>query len=121
TPFPLPSSCGNGIASRPMTGNTTAHHNGSRQSRGACARTAPAARTNQYATNPTKGPITIDQTTRGEEMANGRKKYCDSFPKPIHATTVAITQVANAGISAGKLNVPSKTSRTKSVPPNGAR
>jgi len=29
TLFPLPSSCGNGVASRPMTGNTTAHHNGS--------------------------------------------------------------------------------------------
>jgi hypothetical protein len=53
-------------------------------------------------------------------MANGGKEYCDSFPKPTQATTVAITQVAKAGISAGKLNVPSKTSRTKSVPPNGA-
>jgi hypothetical protein len=43
SPFPLPSSCGNGIASRPMTGNTTTHHNGSRQFRGACADRASRA------------------------------------------------------------------------------
>src|SRR4029077_2355542 len=110
---------GKGGDTTPKTENTPQHHNGSRQSRGACARTAPAARTNQYATNPNTGPMTIDQTTRGEEMANGGKEYCDSFPKPNRATTVAITQVAKAGISAGKPNAPSKTSRTKSVPPNG--
>jgi hypothetical protein len=64
TLFPLPNSCGNGVASRPMSGNTTAHHNGSRQSRGACARAAPAPRANQYAANPNTGPITTDQTHR---------------------------------------------------------
>jgi len=46
-PFPLPSSCGNRIASRPMLGNTTAHQIARRQFLGACARAASHKRSSR--------------------------------------------------------------------------
>src|ERR1700730_4032375 len=96
-PLPLPKSCGKGIESRPISGNAATHHKGRRQPRGAWARAARVARTNQYAVKPNSGPVTIDQTTRDLLIARGGTEYGVWSPRPIQATRAATADVAMAG------------------------
>src|SRR5471032_29663 len=118
-PLPLPSNCGNPPARKPITAKLIRLKRISLALRGACALALLVRRVKKNAATPKIGPITADHTSNDGVIASGIRWYCDSLPRPIHATSAAIAEVQIAGNSSCQLNAPNSTSSTNTAPPSG--
>ena len=85
----------------------------------ASARARLVKRVKPYAASPNSGPHTTDHTISCAVSVNCGTWYWCSLPRPIHATTAAIAEVARAGTTTAQSNVQSRTSSTNTAPPSG--